>query len=277
MVKLQIGYICTIQMNLTDTHIHLYAEEYEGDRTELINAALNAGVKRFIIPNIDSSSLDGMFQLTKSYPGTCLPMMGLHPCYVKENFRDELKVIYSTLSNPEANAVAIGEIGLDFYWDLTFRNEQETALKEQLHWAAEFNLPVAIHSRNSTDEVIAILKELQSLNLKGVFHCFSGDMKQAESILALGFYLGIGGVVTFKNSGLDKIVAEIPIANLVLETDGPYLAPAPYRGKRNVPSYLKLVAEKIADVKGISLEEVSDITTANAVKLFGLSSKPDGQ
>lgn len=270
-MKSQIGYLCPIQMILTDTHIHLYAEEYEGDRNELITTAIDAGVRRFLIPNIDSTSVAGMLGLANSFPGICLPMLGLHPCYVKENFREELKLIYSYLSDAGTGAVAIGEIGLDFYWDLTFREQQEIALKEQFQWASELNLPVAIHSRNSTDEVIAILKELKSLNLKGVFHCFSGDMKQAETIIDLGFYLGIGGVVTFKNSGLDKIIAQLPLSNLLLETDGPYLAPAPFRGKRNEPSYLKLIAAKVSEIKGVSIEEISEITTANADRLFGLN------
>lgn len=262
---------------MTDTHIHLYAEEYEGDRTELIQAAIDAGVSRFLIPNIDSTSLEGMFRLGKTFPGICLPMLGLHPCYVKENFREELNLIHRHLSDPGTGAVAIGEIGLDFYWDLTFREQQEIALKEQFQWASEFNLPVAIHSRNATDEVIAILMEMKSLNLKGVFHCFSGDMKQAEKILELGFYFGIGGVVTFKNSGLDKIVAQIPVSHLLLETDGPYLAPAPFRGKRNEPSYLKLIAAKVSEIKGVSAEEISEITTANAQRLFALNSISNDQ
>ncbi len=255
---------------LIDTHIHLYAEEFDADRDHLVQKALNAGVGKFLLPNIDPESVEGMFQLCENFPDHCFPMMGLHPCYVKEDYVDQLKTIKSHLEKKQAKIIAIGEIGLDFHWDLTFKSEQEIVFREQVLWAHELNLPIAIHSRNSTNEIIKILHELNLKNLKGVFHCFSGDINQADEILNMGFYFGIGGVVTFKNSGLDKIVADLPMSAIILETDGPYLAPTPYRGKRNEPSYLKLVAEKLAEIKGLTLEEIGKITTQNAVKLFKL-------
>ena len=253
---------------LTDTHIHLYAEEYDSDRKLLIEQALQAGVSRFLLPNIDNSSLDGMLSLCYNYPGTCHPMIGLHPCYIKEDYAAQLQLIRSALEKDRKDVVAIGEIGLDFYWDLTFKKEQEVAFREQVQWALELELPIAIHSRNSTNELIDILKDINSPNLQGVFHCFSGNTQQAAEILNLGFYLGIGGVVTFKNSGLDKIIPELPLNRILLETDGPYLAPVPFRGKRNEPAYLKLIAEKVAALKGITLEELAKATSENASNLF---------
>jgi len=258
---------------LIDTHIHLYSEEFNADREQLIKKALTEGVGKFLLPNIDHDSIEGMLELCDRFSNVCFPMMGLHPCYVTDDYKAQLEVIRSALVKYENRVIAVGEIGLDFHWDLTFKSQQEMAFKEQVLWAHERNLPIAIHSRNSTNEIIKILHELDLKNLKGVFHCFSGDINQADEILNLGFYFGIGGVVTFKNSGLDKIVADLPLFSLVLETDGPYLAPTPFRGKRNEPAYLKLVAEKLAEIKGISFEEVLNITTANAVKLFNLPSK----
>lgn len=258
---------------LIDTHIHLYSEDFNDDRELLIEKAFKAGVGKFLLPNIDHDSVDGMMQLCDRYKGVCFPMIGLHPCYVTADYKSQLEVIYASLVKNKDRVIAIGEIGLDFHWDLTFKSQQELAFKEQVLWAHERNLPIAIHSRNSTNEIIKILHELDLKNLKGVFHCFSGDINQADEILNLGFYFGIGGVVTFKNSGLDKIVADLPLNSIVLETDGPYLAPTPYRGKRNEPAYLKLVAEKLAEIKGVTFEEIMNTTTANAVKLFNLPSK----
>ncbi len=258
---------------LIDTHIHLYSEEYNTDRDQLIEKAISNGVGKFLVPNIDHATIDDMIELCDQYKNVCFSMMGLHPCYVTEDYQSQLSVIKEALVKYENQVIAIGEIGLDFHWDLTFKTQQELAFKEQVLWAHERNLPIAIHSRNSTNEIIQILHELNLKNLKGVFHCFSGDINQADEILNLGFYFGIGGVVTFKNSGLDKIVADLPLSSLVLETDGPYLAPTPYRGKRNEPAYLKLVAEKLAEIKEISFEEVISITTSNAIKLFNLPSK----
>jgi TatD DNase family protein len=253
---------------ITDTHIHLYAEEYDSDRKPLINQALAAGVDRFLLPNIDGNSLDGMMSLVHDYPGVCFPMIGLHPCYIKADYLQQLQLIRSALEKHSKDVIAIGEIGLDFYWDLTFKTEQEKAFREQVQWAIEMNLPIAIHSRNSTNELIEILKDINSTSLTGVFHCFSGTQEQATVILDMGFYLGIGGVATFKNSGLDKIIPEIPLDRILLETDGPYLAPVPFRGKRNEPAYLKMIAEKVAAIKGITLEELAIATSENATNLF---------
>jgi len=258
---------------LTDSHIHLYAEEYDSDRDLLVEQALQAGVGRFLMPNIDNTSLEGMLSLCDKYPGVCYPMIGLHPCYIKGEYQAQLEVIRKALETHRNRVVAIGEIGLDFYWDLTFKKEQELAFREQVQWALEMNLPIVIHSRNSTNELIEILKEINNPELQGVFHCFSGNAEQAEEILKMGFYLGIGGVVTFKNSGLDKIIPQLPLDRILLETDGPYLAPTPFRGKRNEPGYLKLIAEKVAEIKGISLDEVGKTTSANTSKLFNISDK----
>ncbi len=257
-------------MQLTDTHIHLYAEEFESDRRKLIEKAIHSGVTRFVMPNIDMDSVSGMMELGEQFPGHCFPMMGLHPCYVNDGYKNQLREIKQTFLNNPEKFVAIGEIGLDYHWDLTFKNEQIAAFTEQVQWAHEFKKPVSIHSRNSTQDIINILRELNLENLSGIFHCFSGDINQADEIMNMGFYLGIGGVVTFKNSSLAELVREIPINYLVLETDGPYLAPTPYRGKRNEPAYLKLVAEKVAELKNIPVSEVARITSATAASIFNL-------
>lgn len=257
-------------MLLADTHIHLYAEEFEADRSQLIEEARSQGVGLFLMPNIDAGSVAGMMELAAGYKGVCLPMMGLHPCYIKEDFRDQLSLVKKHLFENRDQFVGVGEIGLDFYWDLTFKKEQELAFREQAMWAHELGLPISIHSRNSTAELITILRDLKLDGLKGVFHCFSGDMNQADEVMHLGFHLGIGGVVTFKNSSLAEIVRQVPLEYIVLETDGPYLAPAPFRGKRNVPAYLRLIAEKIASLKNLSLETIAAQTTRNARLLFNL-------
>lgn len=259
-------YFCRVQ--LIDTHIHLYAEEYEGKQSELIALAQLAGIQQFLLPNIDSSSLDGLHRLVQNYPDICIPMMGLHPCYVKEDFDIELEKVRSLLA--DGIYKAIGEIGLDKYWDLKYLPQQEEALRIQLQLAESYNLPVALHTRNATRETIELIKALSLTKPKGVFHCFGGTLEEAREITEMGYYLGIGGVLTFKNSGLDAIIKEIPLEYLVLETDGPYLAPAPHRGKRNDPAMLRLIAEKLAEVKGTSLEEVAALTSANARKLFGI-------
>lgn len=253
-------------MNITDTHIHLYAEEYDIDREALILQAKKAGVNRFYLPNIDSTSINSMLQLEVKYPDVCFPMMGLHPCYVKDNFQEELNTVEEWLG--KRTFKAIGEIGIDLYWDKTFIKEQEIAFKKQIEWAHHYHLPIVIHSRNSFDEVYALLIEMQACKPWGIFHCFSGTIEQAKKVIDLGFYIGIGGVVTYKNSGLDKVVAEIDLKHLVLETDGPYLAPTPFRGKRNLPEYILKVAERIAEIKNISVEEVAMTTSQNADSVF---------
>lgn len=253
-------------MDWIDTHAHLYSHKFENDRPEMIKRAFEAGVKQLFMPNIDSSSIDGMLQLEAEYPGQCLPMMGLHPCDVKENVEDELRIVREWLA--KRNFWAVGEIGLDFYWDKTFVPQQYEAFREQIRLALQYNIPIAIHSRESTRECIDVVKELHNGELTGVFHCFSGTVAEAKEITEMGFYLGIGGVVTFKKSGLEQVMEEIDIEHIVLETDAPYLAPVPHRGKRNESSYIPLVGEKIADVKNLKIADVAAITNMNARKLF---------
>lgn len=253
-------------MSWIDTHAHLYGEDFSVDRTAVVERALAAGVSRLYLPNIDSSSIEGMLALEEQYPENCFPMIGVHPCYINENVEQELAVVREWLAKRPFKA--IGEIGLDFYWDTTYREQQYRAFRSQLELAREYQLPVAIHSRESTRECIDEVKALQDGRLSGVFHCFSGTLEEAKEIIDLGFYLGIGGVVTFKKSGLDKIVEQIDMQYMVLETDAPYLAPVPYRGKRNESAYIPLIGEKIADVKNLKIADVAAITTNNALKLF---------
>lgn len=250
-----------------DTHTHLYADEFNTDRATMIERAIASGINKFYLPNIDSTSIEGMLDLEKTYPGICMPMMGLHPCSVNERVEQELKTVEEWLNKREFSA--IGEIGIDLYWDKTFFEEQKTAFKTQIDWALKFNYPIVIHCREAFDEIYDILSAYRILP-KGIFHCFSGNFEQAQKIIALNvFKLGIGGVVTFKNSGLDKVVEQTDLKHLVLETDSPYLAPVPYRGKRNESAYLIKVAEKIAELKQISIEKVAEITSANADEIFG--------
>lgn len=253
---------------IIDTHSHIYLPEFDEDRESMISRAENERVEIILMPAIDNLTHSDMVKVEMEFPGKCLAMMGLHPCSVKENFKDELKIISDHFE--KRSFVAVGETGLDFYWDKTFTKEQYEAFQVQIDMALHFDIPVVIHSRNSTDECIKVIAENQKGNLKGVFHCFSGNEKQAKEIIDLGFYLGIGGVVTFKNSGLDKVMPDVDMKNIVLETDAPYLAPVPFRGKRNECSYLKYVVEKLSEIKNISKEEIENITTRNAKELFGI-------
>lgn len=253
-------------MKLIDTHAHLYSGKFESDRSEMIERAVTRGVEQFYLPNIDSTSIEGMLALEAAYPDRCFAMMGLHPCSVQENYEEELALVRHWLD--KRSFCAIGEIGIDLYWDKSTLPIQEKAFRTQIDWALEFDLPIVIHSRESTDEILAILESVQEERLRGILHCFTGDLEQAERAIRLGFYLGIGGVLTFKNSGLDKTVAEIDLQHLVLETDAPYLAPVPKRGKRNESAYVYWVAEKLAEIKKITLEQVARITTANAERIF---------
>jgi len=255
-------------MVLIDTHAHIYAEEFVNDRQEMIDRVRVSGVNKVLMPGIDSTTHAEMLKLEDSYPGLCLAMMGLHPCSVKENYLDELAIVESHLE--ARKFVAIGEIGLDFYWDLSFKEQQFAAFHRQTALARQYGLPIVIHSRNSTDECIELVSSHQDGRLKGVFHCFSGTVSQAKQIIDLGFFLGIGGVLTFKNAGLDRVMEEIDLRAVVLETDSPYLAPVPYRGKRNEPAYTSYVAEKLALVKKLDIAEIASITTANAQELFGV-------
>jgi TatD DNase family protein len=253
---------------MIDTHAHIYAEEFREDIKEVVSRAKTAGVSRILMPAIDTGTHESMMQLEKGQPGYCFSMMGLHPCSVKADYKDELKVIERYFG--ERKFVAVGETGLDFYWDLTFKEQQYEAFHQQAEWALHYSIPLVIHSRNSTNECIEVVRQHQHGKLKGVFHCFSGTAEQAKEIVDLGFYLGIGGVLTFKNSGLDKAIADIDLKHIVLETDSPYLAPVPFRGKRNECSYLSYVAEKLAELKAVTVDEIDSITTDNASKLFGL-------
>lgn len=219
------------------------------------------------MPSIDSNHLKNMLELQKTFNGICYSMLGLHPCYVGENYREELDFIKNTIENDQF--FAIGEIGLDYYWDRSFDDQQMICFREQINLAVQYNLPIVIHSRSSMDACIQVLQEHKSKSVRGIFHCFSGNIQHANDIIECGFMLGIGGVVTYKNSGLAAVVAEVPLGHIVLETDAPYLTPVPFRGKRNESSYLKYVVAKIAEVKNISEEEVAEVTTANANRIFG--------
>ncbi|MFT3932904.1 MAG: TatD family hydrolase [Chitinophagaceae bacterium] len=251
---------------MIDTHCHLYADAFDKDRKAMMERAIAAGVNKFYLPAIDSTVIDGMLQMEKDYAGHCFAMMGLHPCSVKEDYEKELGIAESWLK--QRKFAAIGETGLDFYWDKTYTAQQYEAFKKQIVWAKEYKIPIVIHSRESTPECIAVIKEMYDANLTGVFHCFGGSIEEAEQIIDLGFYLGIGGVITYKNSGLAAVIAQLPLDNIVLETDAPYLSPVPFRGKRNESSYLVHVVQKIAEAKNISTTEVEEITTQNAQLLF---------
>ncbi len=254
-------------MILIDTHCHLYAEEFEGDIAEVIKRAKYEGVNKFYLPAIDSSCLEGMLDLEKKFPNECIAMMGLHPCYVKENYMDELEIVKTQLA--ARHFVAVGEIGLDYYWDKTFEEQQQEAFELQMQWALEYQLPIVIHTRNAMQETINLVKPFAAKGLTGIFHCFSGSYESAKQIVEMGFLLGIGGVLTYKNAGLPQALENIGIEHLVLETDAPYLTPIPFRGKRNESSYLKYIVEKLAEVKNVSVEEIARITTENAERLFG--------
>ncbi|MET0635834.1 MAG: TatD family hydrolase [Chitinophagaceae bacterium] len=255
-------------MKLIDTHSHVYSTEFENDQADMIARAVSSGVGPILMPAIDGTTHNAMLLAEQLNPGLCISMMGLHPCSVKADYQLELDQIERFLG--ERRFIAVGETGLDFYWDLSFKEEQYISFRRQIEWAIGYDVPVVIHSRSSTDECIAVVREMQRGPLRGVFHCFSGNAGQAKEIMDLGFYLGIGGVLTFKNSGLDKVVKEVGLEKIVLETDAPYLAPVPFRGKRNEPSYLVNVAQKLADIFERPVEEIAEITTANAEKLFRL-------
>jgi TatD DNase family protein len=252
---------------LIDTHSHLYSEEFSDDIAEVMRRAGDEGVEKIYLPAIDSRSSESMLQLEIAYPGRCIAMMGLHPCYVKENFQEELNHVESWLSRRKF--AAVGEIGLDYYWDRNFDAQQKQAFELQIDWALKHDLPVVIHSRDSLDDCISIVNKKQNGNLRGIFHCFSGSYEQATQIIGMGFLLGIGGVLTYKKSGLGDIVEKLPLESLVLETDAPYLTPVPFRGKRNESSYLKYVVKRLAEIKQLPESDIARITTANADKIFG--------
>ncbi|MDB5255869.1 MAG: TatD family deoxyribonuclease [Chitinophagaceae bacterium] len=251
---------------IIETHAHLYSEEFKADIHPLLEQAQLAGVAQFVMPNVDETSIDGMLELEEQYKDICFSSMGLHPCYVKKDFEKQLYLVEDWLN--KRKFVSVGEIGIDLHWDKTTLAWQEEALKIQLRLAAKHKLPVILHTRNAFKETYDLIQSLAIPDLKGVFHCFSGTVEEAQDAISLGFQLGIGGVVTFKNGGLDKVVAELPLESLVLETDCPYLAPIPHRGKRNEPSFIAIVAHKVAELKKIPVEEVIQQTTTNAKQLF---------
>jgi TatD DNase family protein len=254
----------------TDTHTHIYAEDFDPDRDDMILRAREQNLTRLFLPAIDSTYHEKMLQVSAQYPRMCYPMMGLHPTSVKDNYRDELQVVEEHLANRAHKFYAIGEAGIDLYWDKTHEAEQRDALNIQFDLALQYDLPMVIHTRNSMDITLKMIASRNDPRLRGVFHCFSGDEAQAKQAIALGFMLGIGGVVTYKNSGLQPVVQNIPLEYILLETDAPWLTPVPHRGKRNEPAYIPLIAQKIAEIKRVSVEEVAGVTTVNAERVFGV-------
>ena len=248
-----------------DTHTHLYDEQLIAD-PEQINRAVGLGVTKMYMPNCDSTTITGMLQLADQHPQHCFPMMGVHPCYIKENYKEELAIAEDWLK--KRKFCAVGEIGLDYYWDMTFKEQQKAAFEQQIDWALQYDLPIVIHSRKSTQDCIDIVRSKQNGKLKGIFHCFSGTIEEAQQVATLGFYLGIGGVVTYKKTNLPEVINAVTLERIVLETDAPYLAPVPYRGKRNESSYIPIIGHKIADITAVNVEEVARITTTNAEKVF---------
>ena len=255
-------------MNLIDTHTHLFSSQFDDDRHLIVQNAIDKGVSKMLLPNINSQTIDAMHKLCADFPTHCFPMMGLHPCDIKENYLEELQIVKSYLD--KGSYVAVGEIGIDLYWDKDTLDIQKEAFRQQLIWAKEYDLPVAIHIRESFDEVFEIIEEVNDDHLRGVFHCFTGNEAQAKKAIELGFMLGVGGVVTFKNSGLDKTLKNLDLNHLILETDSPYLAPTPHRGQRNESSFLHLIAQKLAEIYEINVEEVAKVTSHNANTLFKL-------
>ncbi|WP_422354563.1 TatD family hydrolase [Roseivirga pacifica] len=251
---------------MIDTHAHIYADQFKDDSKDMLERAREQGIERIYMPNIDHASIDGMLQLEEDNPGFCFATMGLHPCSVKKDFEKELYIVEEWLGKRKFSA--IGEMGTDLYWDKSLIDQQIEAFKIQSEWAKQYKLPIIIHCRESIDMTIDLVEELKTDDLTGVFHCFVGSVAQAERIKALGFYVGLGGVSTFKNGGMDKVIPELDMDYVVLETDSPYLAPVPHRGKRNEPAYVNLVAQRVGDLLQMPIEEVDSITTKNALKLF---------
>jgi TatD DNase family protein len=254
-------------MRFIDTHAHLYSSPIKENIEGIMKNAMDNGIDTIIMPAIDSTTLEAMLEVEKTYPENCMAMMGLHPCSVKENVKEELAIIEAQLQ--KRKFIAIGEIGLDYYWDKTFTTEQMHAFEIQMQWALDYKLPIAIHTRNAMGETIEAVKPFAKKGLRGIFHCFSGSKESAEQIIGMGFHLGLGGVLTYKNAGVAEAIKDIPMEWLVLETDAPYLSPVPYRGKKNEPAFIIEVAKKLAEIKNIPLHEVAEMTSKNAVKVFG--------
>ena len=255
-------------MKLVDSHAHIYSEEFKDDLAAAVARATEAGIEKIYMPNIDHTSIDAMLEAEAAFPGQCISMMGLHPAYVKKDFERELYLVEEWLN--KRNFAAVGECGIDLYWDKTFFPQQQEALKVQLELAKKHNLPIILHTRDSFDETYELVSAAQDGTLRGIFHCFSGTVEQAAKVKELSFLMGIGGVATFKNGGLDKVLPHVALEDLVLETDCPYLAPVPHRGKRNEPAYIPLVLKRVAELMQKSEEEVAEITTQNALNLFKL-------
>lgn len=255
-------------MTLTDTHTHIYSDAFAEDQPAMMQRAIDAGVKRFFVPAIDSETTQAMYDIEAAFPKEVFLMMGLHPTHVKNNYKDELRHVEEELA--KRNFYAIGEIGMDLYWDKEHVKEQRVAFEQQILWAKQYKLPIVIHCRDAFDEVFAVLEKHKSPELFGIFHCFTGNHEQAMRAINCGMKLGIGGVVTFKNGKIDKFLRDIAIKHIVLETDSPYLAPTPFRGKRNESSYLLNVAQKLAEVYNTSVEEIAEITTQNSKEVFGV-------
>lgn len=255
-------------MIFTDTHTHLYYEQHAEKQAQLIERCFENNVNRLFLPNVDVASIAMIDDLVSKYPENCFAMAGLHPCDVKDGYQQQLEIIYKSISGRKI--YAIGEIGIDLYWDKTTLGIQQDAFRKQINWAKELSLPIVIHCREAFDEVFEILESEKDEKLRGIFHCFTGNEQRANQAINLNFYLGIGGVVTYKKAGLDVVLSKIPLTNLVLETDSPYLAPVPFRGKPNESSYLIYIAQKLADVYSVSVEEIANITTENSKKIFGV-------
>jgi TatD DNase family protein len=252
-----------------DTHAHIYSQDFAQDRQDMLTRCEEQGVNTILMPNVDHASIDPMLELESRTAGHCIAMMGLHPCSVKKDFERELYIVEDWLS--KRKFAAVGEIGTDLYWDKTFWKEQKEAFSIQVKWAMKYQLPIVIHCRESIDQTIELVEALRDEKLTGVFHCFSGNAEQARRIVGLGFYLGIGGVATFKNGGLEKVLPEIELQHIVLETDSPYLAPVPHRGKRNEPSYIPIIAQRVAEIKNVPVKDIQEATTRNASKLFNIA------
>ena len=259
-------------MIFVDTHAHLYLDDYKDDQPQMVRRSIEAGVPYMLIPHIDTRTSDDLHRLCTAWPANCFPMMGLHPTSVKENYQEELAFIEAKLA--AGKYYAVGEVGIDLYWDKTFFSEQEICFRRQIELSLHYDLPLAIHTRNSIEETLAIAEDYRGKGLRGVFHCFPGTIEQAKKVIELGFYLGLGGVLTYKNSEMGKVAAAISLDHIILETDAPFLTPVPKRGTRNESAYIPLIAGKIADLKGISLSEVAEKTTQNAIDLFRFPVEP---
>jgi TatD DNase family protein len=252
-----------------DTHTHMYTDAFQEDRKEAIHRALESGVKKLLLPNIDKASITEIHQLVQDFPKVCFPMMGLHPGSVGKDWEEQLACIKEELFSKRLDYIAVGEIGMDLYWDKTYQKEQELVFRTQIAWAKELNLPIVIHAREAFEEIFEILDDLNGDDLTGIFHCFTGNLEQAQKVLNYGgFKLGIGGVLTYKKAGLDSILKEIPIEHIVLETDAPYLPPVPFRGKRNESSYLTYIGEKLADIYQMEVGDLAEQTSLNAHQIF---------